>query len=84
MYPPLKHHAVRFEIPFQIVALTLNGYPAATQNNQSSACGSLQHLQTGFVSGHRVRPGNTVAEINQLTARFPGNTPVRNLWMALA
>ena len=80
MYPPLKHHAVRYEIPFQIVAANIK------RKSRCPAEQPVQRLRLHFnifklalclgIASVRAIP---VAEINQLTARFPGNTPVRNL-----
>src|SRR5699024_10408978 len=80
MYSPLKHHTIRFEIPFQIVATDVKRI--SRRHTEQPVERLRLHfnifklaLRLGIASVRAI----PVAEINQLTARFPGNTPVRNL-----
>ena len=80
MYPPLKHHTIRFEVAFQIVATDVKRI-SRRHTEQPVECLRLHFnifklaLRLGIASVRAI----PVAEINQLTARFSGNTPVRNL-----
>ena len=78
--PAVEIPRVRFEIPFQIVAANIK------RISRRHAEQPVQRLRLHFnifkltlrlgIASVRAIP---VTEINQLTARFPGNTPVRNL-----
>ncbi|CSR26766.1 Uncharacterised protein [Shigella sonnei] len=76
----MKHNTIRFEVAFQIVATDVKRI-SRRHTEQPVECLRLHFnifklaLRLG-ITPIRAIP---VAEINQLTARFSGNTPVRNL-----